>query len=137
SVPTGVEHAGARIRDGGDSVLTGVEHAHAWDLKHMVRLMVMSSAYRQSSNQRPELKETDPNNRLLACQSPRRLDAEFVRDNALLIAGLLNPDVGGPSAHPYQPPGYYANIQFPDRDYHAEQDDRQYRRGVYAHWQWT
>lgn len=111
--------------------------SHPWDFKHMVKLIVMSSTYRQDSNQRPELKEVDPNNRLLACQSPRRLEAEFVRDNALSIAGLLNEDIGGPSAHPYQPAGYYANLQFPDRDYYPEKDERQYRRGVYTHWQRT
>jgi hypothetical protein len=110
---------------------------HAWDVKHMVKLMVLSSTYRQAANQRPELKDTDPNNRLLAAQNPRRLEAEFVRDNALAIAGLLNEDIGGPSAFPYQPPGYYANLQFPDRDYYPDQDERQYRRGVYAHWQRT
>lgn len=110
---------------------------HAWDFKHMVRLMVMSSTYREDSNQRPELKEIDPNNRLLACQSPRRLEAEFVRDNALTIAGLLDEDIGGPSAYPYQPAGYYANLQFPDRDYYPDKDERQYRRGVYTHWQRT
>jgi hypothetical protein len=110
---------------------------HAWDIKHMIKLMVMSSTYRQDSNQRPDLKEIDPNNHLLACQSPRRLEAEFVRDNALLIAGLLNDDIGGPSAHPYQPAGYYVNLQFPDRDYYPEKDERQYRRGVYTHWQRT
>ena len=109
--------------------------AFPWDLKHMVRLMVMSATYRQDSNQRPELKEIDPNNRLLACQSPRRLEAEFVRDNALAIAGLLNPDIGGPSVFPYQPAGYYSYLQWPDRHYYANTDDRQYRRGVYTHWQ--
>jgi len=103
----------------------------------MVKLMVMSSTYRQDSNQRPELKEIDPNNRLMACQSPRRLEAEFVRDNALFIAGLLNEEIGGPSARPYQPPGYYANLQFPERDYYPQLDERQYRRGVYSHWQRT
>jgi hypothetical protein len=108
---------------------------HAWDVKHMVKLMVMSATYRQDSNQRPDVREIDPNNRLIACQSPRRLEAEFVRDNALAIAGLLNEDVGGPSVHPYQPAGYYANLQFPDRDYYADKDERQYRRGVYMHWQ--
>ena len=128
------------FRDGPESGST--QHAtrnpsHAWDFKHMVKLMVMSSTYRQDSNQRPELKEMDPNNRLLASQSPRRLEAEFVRDNALTIAGLLNEEVGGPSAHPYQPAGYYVNLQFPDRDYYPEKDERQYRRGVYAHWQRT
>jgi hypothetical protein len=108
-----------------------------WDVKHMVEVIVMSSTYRQTSNPRPEIKEIDPANRLLASQSPRRLEAELVRDNALFIAGLLNPDIGGPSAHPYQPAGYYANLQFPDRDYYPERDERQYRRGVYTHWQRT
>src|SRR5437762_6755218 len=103
----------------------------------MVKLMVMSSTYRQDSNQRPDLKDLDPNNRWLASQSPRRLEAEFVRDNALFIAGLLNEEIGGPSARPYQPPGYYANLQFPERDYYPQMDERQYRRGVYAHWQRT
>src|SRR5437667_3983968 len=118
------------------SLLTSAA-TNRWDFKHMVKLMVMSSTYRQSSNQRLELKEIDPNNRLLACQTPRRLEAEFVRDNALFIAGLLNEDMGGPSAHPYQPAGYYANLQFPDRDYYSDKDERQYRRGLYSHWQRT
>ncbi|HKS38920.1 MAG TPA: PSD1 and planctomycete cytochrome C domain-containing protein [Verrucomicrobiae bacterium] len=108
-----------------------------WNLKHMVKLIVMSSAYRQESSLRPELKDVDPLNRLLASQNPRRLDAEFVRDTALFVAGLINLDVGGPSAFPYQPPGYYVNLQFPDRDYYPNKDGRQYRRGVYAHWQRT
>ena len=108
-----------------------------WDVQHLIRLMVMSSTYRQSSSLRPELRDVDPNNRLLASQNPRRLDAEFVRDNALSIAGLLNLDMGGPSVKPYQPPGYYANLQFPNRDYVADTDDRQWRRGIYMHWQRT
>ncbi len=108
-----------------------------WNVKHMVRLLVMSSAYQQDSRGRPELRDIDPNNRLLARQNPRRLEAEFVRDNALFVAGLLDREIGGPSAFPYQPGGYYANIQFPDRDYHSNRDDRQYRRGLYSHWQRT
>jgi hypothetical protein len=108
-----------------------------WDVKHIVKLIVLSSVYRQESGLRPEMREIDPNNRLLSCQSPRRLDAEFVRDNALAIAGLLNPDLGGPSFYPYQPDGYYANLQFPDRGYTADPGDLQYRRGVYIHWQRT
>ncbi|HYE31164.1 MAG TPA: PSD1 and planctomycete cytochrome C domain-containing protein [Methylomirabilota bacterium] len=108
-----------------------------WDVKHMVQLMVTSATYRQSSNLRKELQEIDPNNRLLASQNPRRLEAEFVRDNALSIARLIDREIGGPSAHPYQPPGYYVNLQFPDRDYHPSRDARQYRRGIYAHWQRT
>jgi hypothetical protein len=111
-----------------------------WDVRHMVRLMVTSAAYRQDSNLRsnlPALRDLDPANRLLTSQNPRRLDAEFVRDNALAIAGLINLEIGGPSRHPYQPAGYYANIQFPDRQYVADVDDEQYRRGLYMHWQRT
>jgi hypothetical protein len=108
-----------------------------WDIKHMVKLIVMSSTYRQSVNTRPELREEDPGNHLLAAQNPRRLEAEFVRDNALAISGLLNRELGGPSVHPYQPAGYYSNLQFPDRDYHPDHNDREYRRGVYMHWQRT
>jgi Protein of unknown function (DUF1553)/Protein of unknown function (DUF1549)/Planctomycete cytochrome C len=111
--------------------------ASGWDVKHMVRLIVTSAAYRQSSQARPELKNIDPGNRLLAAQNPRRLEAELVRDNALSIAGALCKDLGGPPCFPYQPAGYYTNIQFPDRDYYADNDERQYRRGVYMHWQRT
>ena len=119
------------------TVISKGEKAQKWDVKHIVRLMVTSAAYKQSANLRPELRDIDPNNRLLASQNPRRLEAEFVRDNALFVAGLLNLDLGGPSAHPYQPAGYYANLQFPDRDYIADKDDREYRRGLYSHWQRT
>ena len=85
----------------------------------------------------PELRDVDPNNRLLASQNARRLEAEAVRDNALAIAGLLNPELGGPPCKPYQPAHYYDGLQFPDRDYHADRDDQQYRRGIYMHWQRT
>lgn len=107
-----------------------------WDIKHMVRLMVTSRTYRQAAAVRPELADFDPYNRLLAQQSARRLEAEIVRDNALAISGLLQADyVGGPSIFPYQPAGHYVNIQFPNRTYVDGRDFRQYRRGVYMHWQ--
>jgi hypothetical protein len=124
-------------RQGGAQTRQNTGGTPAWDVKHIIRLIVTSSTYRQRSNLRADLRDIDPNNRLLASQNPRRLDAEFVRDNALAVCGLLNREIGGPSAHPYQPAGYYANLQFPDRDYRADKDDRQYRRGVYAHWQRT
>jgi hypothetical protein len=109
-----------------------------WDVKHMVRLMVTSQTYRQVSASRPELAERDPENRLLAEQSARRLDAEFIRDNALSISGLLNHSkLGGPSIKPYQPAGYYVNLNFPERDYTASSGSDQYRRGLYMHWQRT
>lgn len=109
-----------------------------WDMKRMVKLIVMSNTYQQQSAARNDLDEIDPYNRLLAQQSARRLDAEFVRDNALAIAGLLETDyVGGPSVYPYQPPGYYAPLQFPDRRYIDDTTGGQYRRSVYMHWQRT
>ena len=108
-----------------------------WDVKHVVKRIVMSHTYRQSARLRPELRDSDPNNRLLASQNPRRLEAEIVRDNALAIAGLVNLEMGGPPCRPYQPAGYYEGLQFPDREYQAHRDDRQWRRGVYMHWQRT
>lgn len=108
-----------------------------WDVKHVVRLIVTSRTYRQESAKRAELLEKDPANRLLAAQSPRRLDAEFVRDNILAISGLLERGIGGPSVKPYQPAGYYANLNFPQRDYESSSGTDQYRRGLYMHWQRT
>jgi hypothetical protein len=109
-----------------------------WDTRHMVRLIVSSHAYQQQAARRADLAESDPSNRLLARQSARRLDAEFVRDNALAIAGLLDVSyAGGPSVKPYQPPGYYTAIQFPDRDYLQDPHHAAYRRGLYMHWQRT
>jgi hypothetical protein len=126
SHPELLDWLASEFRDGG------------WDLRHIIRLIVSSGTYRQDSNLRPEAREIDPANRLLSAQNPRRLEAEFVRDNALFIAGGLNiRDIGGPSVKPYQPPGYYAALQFPDRDYEASKDDEQWRRGVYMHWQRT
>ena len=66
-----------------------------WDIKHMIRLMVTTSAYRQSSLPRPELDAIDPENRLVARQSRFRLEAEQIRDNALAVSGLLVRNVGG------------------------------------------
>ncbi len=107
-----------------------------WDVKKLIRKIVSSEAYQRKAAHRYDLKEIDPSYRLYAQQAPRRLDAEFVRDNALAIAGLLNTDlIGGPSARPYQPEGYYQAINYPKRRYAASTDERQYRRGVYMHWQ--
>jgi len=108
-----------------------------WDMKHMVKLMVMSSAYRQTSVAPPSLVERDPYNRLYARQSRWRLEAEFIRDNALAISGLLVDRQGGVAAKPYQPAGYYKHLNFPKRKYQPDTDENQYRRGVYTHWQRT
>jgi len=106
-----------------------------WDVKHMVKLMVLSHTYRQSSVDSSELRLRDPDNRLLARQGRWRLDAEMVRDNALAVSGLLSRKVGGRSAKPYQPDGYYQFLNFPKRDYKSDIGEAQYRRGLYTHWQ--
>lgn len=108
-----------------------------WNVKHMVRTIVTSQTYRQSSDATAEQLARDPENRLLARQSRFRLDAELVRDNALAISGLLSPKIGGPSVKPYQPPGYWENLNFPTRDYTADSGESQYRRGLYTWWQRT
>jgi hypothetical protein len=106
-----------------------------WDVKQVVRLLVTSGTYRQTSQVSPTLKERDPFNRLYARQSRFRLDAEAVRDNALAVSGLLSPEIGGPSVKPYQPAGYWDALNFPTRTWQASSGNEQYRRGLYTHWQ--
>ena len=108
-----------------------------WNVKHIMRTIVMSETYRRSSIPTEELRERDPYNDLFARQGRFRIDAEMVRDTALATSGLLVEKVGGPSVHPYQPDGYYAQLNFPKRTYAADQGDDQYRRGLYTHWQRT
>jgi hypothetical protein len=85
----------------------------------------------------PAVRERDPANRLFARQSRWRLDAEFVRDNALSLSGLLVPTIGGASVKPYQPPGYWSALNFPTREWQNDKGDRIYRRGLYTWWQRT
>lgn len=106
-----------------------------WDMKHMMRLLATSRAYRQSSVAPPDLLARDPHNALVARQSRHRVPAEMVRDTALAVSGLLNDRLGGPSAQPYQPAGYYRHLNFPQREYESDDDANQWRRGVYVHWQ--
>ncbi|MFN6164732.1 MAG: PSD1 and planctomycete cytochrome C domain-containing protein [Planctomycetota bacterium] len=106
-----------------------------WDVKRWVKIIVMSKTYRQSSVARDDSRDRDPFNRYLAHQSRFRLDAEFVRDNALAISGLLVTQIGGRSVRPYQPPGYWAYLNFPQREWQNGSGDQLYRRGLYTHWQ--
>lgn len=106
-----------------------------WDVRELLKQIVMSRTYRQSSAWTAPLHLADPENRLLARQSSMRLSAEMIRDNALQVSGLLVRDVGGPSVRPYQPVGYYRHLNFPKRTYSHDEDDRQWRRGLYVHWQ--
>ncbi len=110
---------------------------HAWDVRHLVRVIVTSETYKQSSLAPPDLLEKDPDNRLLARQSRPRVDAEMVRDIALSASGLLSDEFGGPSVKPVQPEGYLAALNFPRREYSTSRGKDQYRRGLYTMWQRT
>ncbi len=111
--------------------------SHHWDVKHLLRTMVTSATYRQSSISNPELDKRDPDNRLLSRQSRFRIGAESVRDTALEISGLLVKQFGGVSVRTYEPEGYLAALNFPKRDWSASHGDDLYRRAVYTHWQRT
>jgi hypothetical protein len=108
--------------------------ARDWDLKHLLRLLVTSATYRQSSRVTPELVERDPDNRLLA-RGPRfRLSAEMVRDQALFAGGLLSPKMYGPPVKPPQP-SLGLSAAFGSRiDWQTSQGDDRYRRGLYTTW---
>ena len=103
----------------------------AWDIKHLVRLLVTSASYRQSAVVTKEKLERDPYNRLLSRGPRLRLDAELIRDNALAASGLLNTKIGGPSVKPYQPPGLW---EITDHKYEPSKGDDLYRRGLYVFW---
>ena len=106
-----------------------------WDVKHMVRTIVTSATYKQTSKASTELIAADPSNREFARQSAFRVDAEHVRDTALSVSGLLVRTLGGPSVKPYQPEGYWENLNFPGRTYPVDGGEKQYRRGMYTWWQ--
>jgi len=104
-----------------------------WDIKHMVKLLVMTRAYRRSSTSTAELRKLDPENRLVARQSRFRLAAELVRDNALAVSGLLSRKMGGRSVKPYQPANYWYRL-YKDAKYVQERGEDLYRRGIYTYW---
>ncbi len=110
---------------------------NGWDVKHLIRTMLLSKTYRRAGEPGAELLAADPYNRLHGRQTIARIDAEFVRDAALEVSGLLNRRIGGPSAKPYQPAGYYRELNFPKRIYEPDYGESQYRRGLYTHWQRT
>ena len=112
---------------------------HAWDVKHILKLIVMSATYRQSAAANDELLEKDAYNRLLA-RGPRfRMDAEMIRDQALAVSGLLNPEVGGPSVFPEQVPNLWKELGFlrPEigmDEWPTSEGPELYRRAVYTFW---
>ncbi|MEY4004009.1 MAG: hypothetical protein RLZZ221_105 [Verrucomicrobiota bacterium] len=108
-----------------------------WDVRHILRTIVLSATYRQTSDATPEQLARDPYNREHARQSRFRVEAELVRDTALTVSGLLVPAIGGPSVKPYQPDHYWENLNFPPRAYDTDSGAAQHRRGLYVWWQRT
>jgi hypothetical protein len=103
-----------------------------WSMKHLLKTIVLSATYRQSSRITPQLLDRDDRNRLLA-RGPRfRLDAEMVRDNALAISGLLDLKQFGPSIRPYQPDGIWTKVGGQRYEYELSPGGERHRRGIYV-----
>lgn len=107
-----------------------------WDVKSMMRFLVTSATYRQSSRLTYDAKHGDPENRLLARGSRYRLQAEFLRDQALAASGLLVRRVGGESVKPYHPPGLYEQVVAGSsaQSYVQDKGESLYRRSLYTYW---
>lgn len=108
---------------------------NGWDIKRLIRQMVMSSTYRQSSVVSPEKYERDPDNLLLARGPRYRVNAEFIRDIVLSSSGLLSKTIGGPSVKPYQPAGLWEGATSGRgllSVYKQDKGSRLYRRGIYT-----
>jgi len=112
-----------------------------WDINNIVKFIVQSATYQQSSNTRPDLQEIDPENDLLARAPRARLTAEMIRDHALNISGLLVKKVGGPSVKPYQPEGLWNEVTGggggSTAKYVQDKGDKNYRRSLYTFWKRT
>ena len=106
-----------------------------WDVKAILKAIVMSATYRQTSRASAEMQERDPTNLLLTRGPKFRLPAEMIRDNALAASGLLAPQIGGPSVKPYQPPGLWiekGNFSVALLHYKQDEGDKLYRRSLYT-----
>ena len=108
-----------------------------WDIKAMQKLIVMSSAYRQSSRVTNELLERDPENRLIARGPRYRLNGQSIRDQALAVSGLLVERIGGPPVMPYQPEGLWDEVSAKGYKYIVGDGDDLYRRSMYTFWRRT
>src|SRR5204862_5281274 len=110
---------------------------NGWDMKAILKTMVMSAAYQQSSRVTPELWEKDSRNRLVSRGPRRRLDAEMVRDEALALSGLLSRKIGGHSVYPVQPDGLWRAGFNGERTWATSHGGDRYRRGLYTFWRRT
>ncbi|MGK0187999.1 MAG: hypothetical protein ACI9R3_003791 [Verrucomicrobiales bacterium] len=105
-----------------------------WNVKRLVRQIVTSETYKQSSRATPEMIERDPKNRLLARAPRHRIPSWMIRDQALAAAGLLVPEIGGAPVKPYQPPGVWADVTFGNKRYTQDTGTGLYRRSLYTFW---
>ncbi len=105
-----------------------------WDVKRAIKQIVLSSTYRQTAKVSPELLTRDGANRLLARGPRQRLDAELIRDNALAVGGILNPELGGKSIKPFQPDGTWEINEMSGYKYEKSKGADLYRRGLYVYW---
>jgi hypothetical protein len=107
---------------------------HGWNVKRLCRQIVTSRAYQQASETSPEMLARDPDNRLLARGARHRLPSWMLRDQALAVAGLLNPAFGGPPVKPWQPPGVWEEMFMGRFTYAPSEGPAQHRRTLYAFW---
>ena len=137
SHPELLDFMATRFRDGGSAAAPTRRRSarepqlRPWRVKDLLRLMVTSATYRQAATATPDKLTRDPYNRLFTRGPRLRLDAEYIRDNALAVSGLLNPKVGGPSVKPYQPPGIWDGT---DSVFVQDHGQDLYRRGMYVFW---
>ena len=111
---------------------------NGWDVKALLKTIVLSATYGQSSKTTPELLQRDPENRLLARGPRLRLPAEMIRDQALFVSGLLVGKLGGPSVRPYQPDGLYKDMLFSNMtNYAQDKGEGLWRRSLYTFWKRT
>ncbi|MEM1067918.1 MAG: PSD1 and planctomycete cytochrome C domain-containing protein [Planctomycetota bacterium] len=111
-----------------------------WDVKRLLKTMVMSDTYRRSARVTDAMQEIDPENRLFARGPRHRLDAEVLRDQALALSGLLVEQRGGPSVKPPQPDGLWAAVGYSGSNtvrFRGDSGDKVYRRSVYTFWKRT
>ena len=111
--------------------------ALGWDFKGLLKLIVQSAAYRQSSSTDAAMIEKDPLNRYYGRATRRRLDAETIRDQALELSGLLSRKIGGPSVYPQQPDGLWRAAFNGERTWQTSEGEDRYRRGLYTFWRRT
>lgn len=107
--------------------------AGGWNVKAMLRRMLLSASFRQASAATPQKREKDPKNQLLSRGPSGRLSAEAIRDQALLSAGLLVEKLGGPSVKPWQPAGVWSEAGASGGDYHPDKGEGLYRRSLYTY----